>query len=335
MQIPYRRYGEYIPIDLSRLRPGGSYKALINKRTHATDGLIAKYGRIPDDLLIERDCPTCGSRAYREELKKDHLVLVRCDACSLVYVNPAFDEGHYKAVYSSEEYQEIMRDLGINSHAYRVSRFGVERVDIIARHLRTDGNSPFRYLDVGCSTGFVVEAARDLGWDAVGIDLNPSAVAFGCQRGLDLRSIALEDADFEPGSFHAISLFDVIEHLLDPKETIDRCVRLLRPGGVLFIYVPNYDSASRLLMGKEAHFIWPTHHLNYYTPGTVTDLMKRSGLDTAVLMTEGLDIADYIWYRREIAGENVDTIERIADTLQFLINAGCYGKNLRVLAKKA
>ena len=191
-----------------------------------------------------------------------------------------------------------------------------------------------RYLDIGCSTGFVVEAAREQGWHAAGIDLNPSAVEFGRRRGLDLRAVALEDAGCDPGTLDAVSLFDVIEHLLAPSAVIAAAARLLKPNGIVFAYVPNYDSASRLLMGKEAHFIWPTHHLNYYTPATVSDLMRHHGLEVDLLTTEGLDIADYLWYRREVCGNDVAPIEPIADTLQFLANAGCYGKNLRVLARR-
>jgi 2-polyprenyl-3-methyl-5-hydroxy-6-metoxy-1,4-benzoquinol methylase len=257
--------------------------------------------------------------------------LVRCAACDLVYVSPTFDEAHYKAVYASQEYQDIVRDLGIKSHEYRVERFGRERVALMARHL--DAPRP-RYLDVGCSTGFVVEAARDAGWEACGLDLNPSAVEFGRSRQLDLRTEALEDAAFEPGSFDAVSLFDVLEHLLDPVQTLRAAVRLLRPGGIVFLYVPNYDSASRLLMGKDAHFIWPTHHLNYYTPETIRDLMAREGLDTVYVATEGLDVADFLWYRREVHGKTDDGVEEIADLLQFFVNAGAYGKNLRVIARR-
>jgi hypothetical protein len=108
----------------------------------------------------------------------------------------------------------------------------------------------------------------------------------------------------------------------------------LRPGGIVFLYVPNYDSASRLLMGKDAHFIWPTHHLNYYTPATIRDLLRRHGLETAYIATEGLDIVDYLWYRREMHGADDAGVEPIADLLQFFINAGAYGKNLRAIGRK-
>jgi 2-polyprenyl-3-methyl-5-hydroxy-6-metoxy-1,4-benzoquinol methylase len=332
MNIPYRRIAEYQPVDLAKLRPGTSYKQLIAKRTHPIDELVRTHGRIPEDLLTPRSCPTCGAREARHELDKDHMQLVRCAACDLVYVTPTFDEAHYKRVYASQEYQDIVRDLGIKSHEYRMQRFGRERVGLMADHL--PGVATPRYLDVGCSTGFVVEAARDAGWTSVGLDLNPSAVEFGRSRGLDLRPVALEDAAFEAGSFDAVSLFDVLEHLLDPLRTLRACTRLLAPGGIVFLYVPNYDSASRLLMGKDAHFIWPTHHLNYYTPATMRDLMARQGLETVYLATEGLDVSDYLWYRREVHGQTDEGVAEIADLLQFFVNAGAYGKNLRVIARK-
>ena len=331
MQIPYRQWSEYQPVDVARLRPGGSYKQLIEKRTHPIDELVRQHGRIPEDLLQPRVCPTCGSADAAHELDKDHMQLVRCRACDLVYVSPTFNEHHYIEVYASQEYQDIVRDLGIKSHDYRVERFGRERVALMSRQLTV--TAP-RYLDVGCSTGFVVEAARDAGWEAIGTDLNPSAVEFGRSRGLDLRTVTLEGGGFEPASFDAVSLFDVLEHLIDPRDVVRACVRLLRPGGILFLYVPNYDSASRLLMGADAHFIWPTHHLNYYTPATIRELLAREGLETAYVATEGLDIVDYLWYRREMKGAADEGVERIADQLQFFVNAGAYGKNLRVIGRK-
>ena len=235
MHIPYRRVSEYQPVDVSKLRPGSSYKSLIEKRTHPIDELVAKFGRIPEELLTRRACPTCGSADETLELEKDHMRIVRCKACDLVFVNPTFDEAHYKQVYASKEYQDIVRDLGINSHEYRVNRFGVERVGIMSDPLRVSAGRAPRCLDVGCSTGFVVEAARNQGWESVGIDLNPSAIEFGRTRGLDLRTVALEEAGFSPGAFDAVSLFDVLEHLLDPVRTIRACAELLAPGGILFL----------------------------------------------------------------------------------------------------
>jgi 2-polyprenyl-3-methyl-5-hydroxy-6-metoxy-1,4-benzoquinol methylase len=331
MNIPYRQLSEYQPVDVARLRPGSSYKDLLARRTHPIDELVRAHGQIPPELLMDRPCPTCGSTRSAHELDKDHQRLVRCNDCDLVYVSPTFDEAHYREVYASRDYQDIEQELGVASHEYRVQRFGEERVRLMQPHVPVD---PPRYLDIGCSTGFVVEAASDAGWAATGIDLNPSAVAFGRDRGLDLRPAALEDSGFAAATFDVVSLFDVLEHLHDPLRTLRAATALLRPGGIVFLYVPNYDSASRLLMGRDAHFIWPTHHLNYYTPATIRALLVREGFETVYLATEGLDLVDYLWHRAEVLGKADEGVAEIADLLQFFVNAGAYGKNLRVIARR-
>jgi len=334
IQIPYRTFDEYEPVDIEQLRPQGSYENLIKKRSYPIDNVVKNFSCIPNEFLINRSCPTCGSNKACHELTKDHLEIVRCKVCDLVYVNPVFNESHYQDIYRSAEYQEIVKNLGENSHIYRKERFGKERISIIKQFINPGTSTP-KYLDVGCSTGFVVEAACELGFDAIGIDPNPSAVKYGKDLGLNLYNDTIEEAGFSPEYFDAVSLFDVIEHLRSPADMLTKAISFLKPNGIIFLYVPNYDSASRILLGDKAHFIWPTHHLNYYTLSTISDLMKRMGLKIEMMMTEGLDIMDYIWYQREVEEKDITSLEKIKDQLQFFINAGGYGKNLRVLARKS
>jgi hypothetical protein len=74
--------------------------------------------------------------------------------------------------------------------------------------------------------------------------------------------------------------------------------------------------------------------LNYYTPSTIGDLARRQRLTPELIITEGLDIQDYLWYRAEVLHKPSEGLDDIADVLQFLTNAGCYGKNLRMIARK-
>jgi SAM-dependent methyltransferase len=241
-------------------------------------------------------CPTCGSADAAPELDKDHMRIVRCRACDLVYVSPTFDEAHYNEVYASTEYQDIVRDLGIKSHEYRVQRFGTERVDLMARHLTA---SRPRYLDVGCSTGFVVEAARDRGWEAVGIDLNPSAVEFGRAA----ASISGRWRSKRATSRRQLRCGIAVRRARASVRSGPHAAGLhpaARAGRHLFMYVPNYDSASRLLMGKDAHFIWPTPSSELLHAGHDRRSHDPEGLSTEYVATEGLDIVDYLWYRREV-----------------------------------
>ena len=331
MKIDYRKISEYKSVDLKKLRPKNSYKNLIEKRSEPIDQLIRDFGKIPKKLLKVRKCPNCNSSKSRLEIKKDFLKIVRCLSCNLVFTNPIFDEEHYEKLYNSKTYKKIVQDLGEASHLYRKERFGNERIQTIKQFFK---KNKVTYLDIGCSTGFVVEAAKDHGWNATGIDLNKSAVDFGKRRDLNLFNVDLFNINFK-NKFDVITLYDVLEHLVNPKKTILKVKKLLKKNGLVHLYVPNYNSASRILMGKEAHFIWPSHHLTYYTIETISDFLEKRGFDIIDIKTEGLDIFDYIWWQINIDNKKNKThLEKISDKLQFFINAGGYGKNLRVLARK-
>ena len=122
--------------------------------------------------------------------------------------------------------------------------------------------------------------------------------------------------------------------MVDPSDIIKQVRERLTNYGLISMYVPNYDSASRVLMGKDAHFIWPSHHLTYFTIKTISDFLQKRSFEILEIKTEGLDIFDYIWWQENINEQNTEVIQKISNNLQFFINAGGYGKNLRVIAKK-
>ncbi|MAH47351.1 hypothetical protein CMI37_16115 [Candidatus Pacearchaeota archaeon] len=335
MKIKIKKHEKQLRVNLEKLRPKNSYKNLIKKRTHSIDEIIKKHGKIPNELLINRNCPNCSGDSSKKILHKDHLDIVQCSECQLIYVSPIFNEEHYRKSYESEEYENIVKELGFGSHEYRCERFGEERVKLMEAHLgKKICPKDIKYLDIGCSTGFVVEAAQKNGWDAQGIDLNKSAINFGKSRNLNLEYGDLFDMKFTDNSFDVISAFDVLEHIVSPASIVKKIYNLLKPNGIAYFYVPNWDSASRILMNHEAHFIWPTHHLTYFTPDTLCKFFKKRKLKTEHLETEGLDIFDFIWRLKNDNKENTELIEKLSNDLQFFINSGGWGKNLRCLVRK-
>ena len=226
MQVRFRPYSELKSVDISKLRPAGAYKALMEKRTYPVDKLIEKYGKIPGEMLKDRKCPICSSGSSKLEMQKDGHDIKRCCECEIVYVSPVFSSAHYLEIYNEEDYKELSKIYTNQSHEYRLERFGRERVERMAQYLQNEIKIP-SYLDVGCSTGFTVEAAQEAGWNAIGIDLNSSCIEFGQSRGLNLICEDLFASGFEEGSFDAISLFDVLEHLVDPIKML-KIIKLCR-----------------------------------------------------------------------------------------------------------
>ncbi|MDD4933203.1 MAG: class I SAM-dependent methyltransferase [Methylacidiphilaceae bacterium] len=123
-----------------------------------------------------------------------------------------------------------------------------------------------RLLDVGCGNGEFLRFMRELGWEVEGIEPDGRAAEQSTKFGLSVRQGGIEDVELQPDSYDAITLSHVIEHLLDPRAALERCVTALRPGGVLVSFSPNPEGRNaRMLRG-----IWrglePPRHLILPSP---------------------------------------------------------------------
>lgn len=319
-------------IDINELRPNKSYDHLILNRNGHLSNLIQDKEALRK-FLHSRTCPCCNSNSYKFKFEKDNLNVVECNDCQIIYVNPIFDLQKYQDTYESIDYQSIVKKLGEQSHIYRKNRFGKERYEFITQY-HNDG-LPKRVLDIGCSTGFLLDYFNEQksGWLAEGIELNPSAYQFGIDRGLQIHNVSIENFKVNE-KYSAITLFDVLEHLADPIQVLGKIKDMLHDGGNIFIYVPNYNSATKEILGIEnSHFIWPTHHLTYFTPDSLRMFLEKAGFEVFFWETQGLDLQDILWYLNEKTEINTDFLEKNIDVLQFYINSSGHGKNLRMFAK--
>src|ERR1700693_263235 len=130
-------------------------------------------------------------------------------------------------------------------------------------------------LDVGCSTGSFVKAARAKGFDAEGVDISAPAVQFGQKMGIPLH--VLDILRESPRKLYdLVTMWAILEHLPDPRHYLRRARDLLKPGGLLFISVPNYAGISQSLLGKRDRYVGPDH-LNYFTPRVLRQGLEAEG----------------------------------------------------------
>lgn len=94
-------------------------------------------------------------------------------------------------------------------------------------------------LDIGAGRGELLHAAVEQGWKAVGIEPSPTFAEHVRQSGIEVRQEPVEQCRFPASSFDVVILAAVLEHLYNPDETIREISRILRPGGALFLDVPN------------------------------------------------------------------------------------------------
>lgn len=144
-----------------------------------------------------------------------------------------------------------------------------------------------RLLDVGCGAGHLLARMQSLGWSVHGIEADPAAARIAADGvGVDrVHQGDLCDAPFDAGSFDAVTLFHVLEHVADPGEALARCRALLAPGGRLVLATPNLESLGRRAFGA-AWLHWdPPRHLQLYSRGALARLTEDAGLTVKRLFT--------------------------------------------------
>lgn len=196
-------------------------------------------------------CPHCGSSNTICLQRKKLLVQLRqCNDCSLMFRYPKDSEEDNKGFYQRNYKQETVTDLpaaaDIPNHI--ATRFATVGRDL-TEHLTTiRAFTPTgRLLDYGCSWGYCVYQFAQAGYQAFGFEISKPRVEYGKSTlNVDLTSNIDELPD---ASFDVIYSAHVLEHIPKPEISFRNFQRLLKPGGMLFIYVPNGGSAEAQKLG--------------------------------------------------------------------------------------
>lgn len=241
--------------------------------------------------MNQRLCPLCGSKEFDTifRSRRSPGPLVKCRLCGFLFISPLEDakaliedgpvlSGQSSDLVSSSDLsnisqweQSLIKSYMSEECAKRKNaRSALERIH---RLISPPGNM----LDIGCFCGVFLDVAREAGWTCRGIEplLGPSIFARG-NFGLDIVTDTLGDNTFEQGCFDVVTSFQVFEHLVDPMHELHKIKRLLRPGGVLVLEVPNLSMfAARLFRGHHRHFV--QDHINFFNRSTLAKALEANG----------------------------------------------------------
>jgi SAM-dependent methyltransferase len=238
-------------------------------------------------------CPLCGQAAFdvvkpstypdtitAGDLRKaysassNHPLLgqvVRCRSCDFHYVNPRPRGDLILESYAAAE------DLAfVAQNKGRIRSFEKVLRKALAFEGRPDGQGR-RFLDIGCAGGASLVAAKACGFDPVGIEPSRWMADFGRRTyGVDIRDGILQPGVFPEPSFDFITLWDVLEHIPEPKALLDLTCRLLRPEGIFVVSYPDFRSVMGRLLGDRWPF-WLSVHLLYYDRITIARQLAGCG----------------------------------------------------------
>ncbi len=192
--------------------------------------------------------------------------IVRCRKCGLCYVHPRPSADLLKRLYEKTRDPSITEEM---PHQMKSASFFLKKMEKFSPGRRL--------LDIGCYTGFFLKAAQKQGWEVEGIEPSEWAARYAREElHLPVKVGTLEKSSFQTASFDTVTLFHVLEHVVDPLHFLEKVHTLLAPGGLVVIEVPDIESlAARIL--KRRWYLLKAVHLTYFSSTTLSKYLGKAG----------------------------------------------------------
>jgi 2-polyprenyl-3-methyl-5-hydroxy-6-metoxy-1,4-benzoquinol methylase len=225
-------------------------------------------------------CNLCGNASKDLVFKKDGYELVRCKSCGLLYLdNPpnALQRERLYSFQSGYHAELAQRTSAIVRHTAEAT----DNLRVLTHHVRTG-----RLLDIGCSTGLFLNAAKTKGWDVRGIEYSQDSARIARDKyNLPVDQGELHADAYPTNTFDVVTMWDVIEHLPDPRQTVATVHNILAPNGLMFLKTPNADGLFPTVSLAASRYLnyWghpePPEHLYQFSATTLTRLVNSEGFD--------------------------------------------------------
>lgn len=248
-------------------------------------------------------------------LYKNNYQLVKCDSCGLIFYNFGKDYAQFLERQYSKGYFTGKSKLRSYIDYGKDKENIIRNMGWLVREIRKRKASG-KYLDVGCAYGYAMEVAKEEGFDVYGVDPSDYAIEQAGKKFHNKVWVAyLSNMKFKDSSFDVISLFDVFEHLQDPKKDLSKLYAILKKDGLLVIATGDTGSLWAKISGRRWTFYNPPQHIFYFNRNTITRILEESGFHVEQITTTGKWLSlPYILHLAETVGES-----RIAHILSPLI----------------
>jgi 2-polyprenyl-3-methyl-5-hydroxy-6-metoxy-1,4-benzoquinol methylase len=242
------------------------------------------------DLVV---CPACHCKDFDFSFRdygydKKKYDIVSCKSCKFKFLNPQPTPQELEVIYAQyygESTVTSKTSQAADHLGFRKSVF----LNLI-KYLKPCKVEGASLLDVGCGNGDFIYEARKSGWITKGIEISSTAVNFAKTiRNLDVVKGSLETLPFDSETFNVVTILDVLEHVPHPLTTLREINRVLKPGGLLVIRVPNTPfqlvkaKIQKWKRGQNFTTMAAPFHLNHFDESSLRDLVEHSGFEIKTL----------------------------------------------------
>lgn len=211
-------------------------------------------------------CNICGSDVSSVLIKKGGFDIYQCPTCHLAFTYPQPES-------IAEQYDSDYFGIYRRRRNFRLRRAveRLKRIELIKQ--------PGRILDIGCSLGYFVEAAKSRGWQASGVEISAAASEEARDFGLDVRTGVLEEANYPDASFDCVTMWDVLEHVPDPTAHMLEVRRILVPDGIVVIGTPDLGHMTFRMKRESWRHLKPSEHIFYFQNTSIARLLAKTGFN--------------------------------------------------------
>lgn len=233
-------------------------------------------------------CKVCAGEnfvgLFHKNIHRREYDFIKCADCGFITIKP---------YPSQKELNDFFKE------EYNVSYMAVRnsRIDSLNRHrlsLLLDYKREGNLLDIGCGSGIFLDYAKQY-FSVEGIEKSSDARKIGRDR-FDAKIIGEDLYEFSPSkSYDVITMFHVLEHVIDPNLALNKIYNMLKGDGVALLVMPNNSSLSFRIFGKHWEWLNPPKHLSYFTPKTIVRILQKNGFEIVELKTQRGDDFNFLF----------------------------------------
>lgn len=261
--------------------------------------LDLKTYEIKEELQhIHLCCPLCGNIDFIEIFNKDGYHHQRCITCNFIFVNPCLSQDAIiNGVYGTTEYPFFE---SVNSDSQR--EFDKIRFESVIKYITENFPEKKSIYDIGCGSGYFLQLCRENGFDSVGgIDALKKAQVYAVEA-LQLENVEygdFRDLKNKTEKYDVVSMWELLDHVVEPRELLKIASNLLKPGGLMIISVRNGFSLAARILRDRCNMFLGYAHTNFWNVDTFDLICKDYNLSSLQLKTYISELAvinNYLQY---------------------------------------
>jgi 2-polyprenyl-3-methyl-5-hydroxy-6-metoxy-1,4-benzoquinol methylase/ferredoxin-like protein FixX len=244
---------------------------------------------------ILEHCPICWSAQTKDIVEIYGFQYRECLGCGTAFVANPPAEDQLQAAYRSDYYTAVNKKLLANDRIieYRVEQIAEPKVAFVKENSTTRKNT---WLDVGCGVGEILSAAKNQGFEVLGLEANPMESEYARKTfGIEVRNEYVSESTLGDyaGRYGVVSLFSVLEHVLSPNAILKDVSRIQVRGDNLVLEVPHYPSisvASQISFPEHVNrMMHPPLHLFLFPLSALQNMLGAYGYEVKAAWFFGQD----------------------------------------------